>query len=203
MVNILDFVLHIDKYLGMIISNYGVLVYAFLFLIIFIETGLVIMPFLPGDSLLFIAGTLASAGFMNVFVLFLILGVAAILGDSINYFIGNYFGEKVFSRFINQENLEKTKSFYKRHGGKTIILARFVPIIRTIAPFVAGVGKMNYSRFLRFNVVGGVGWVGLFVFAGYFFGSIPLVKNNLSLVIILIIVVSLIPAVVEYIRNKK
>lgn len=203
MATIIDFIVHIDKYLDILIQNYGAWAYGALFVVIFVETGLVVMPFLPGDSLLFVAGTFAAAGAMNVFYLFVLLAFAAVIGDTVNYWLGNYFGEKVFAKFIKKEHLEKTKSFYERHGKKTIIIARFVPIIRTFAPFVAGVGKMNYPTFLLYNVIGGVSWVLLFVFAGYAFGNVPIVKENLTLVIIGIILLSLIPAVVEYIKGGK
>ncbi len=204
LISLIDFTFHIDKYLGYIISQYGFVAYFILFLIIFLETGLVITPFLPGDSLIFVAGAFAAQNLLNIFLLFFLLSAAAILGDSFNYFLGNYFGKKVFesSRFFKKEYLEKTQGFYKKHGGKTIFFARFVPIVRTFAPFVAGVGKMNYLKFLSYNVVGGIVWVALFLFAGYFFGQIPIVKNNLTLVIILIILSSFIPPIIEYIKVK-
>ncbi len=201
---ILDFILHFDRYIDLIIQNYGVLVYFVLFLIIFLETGLVIAPFLPGDSLIFVAGAIAARGDINIIFLFIILSSAAILGDSLNYWIGNYFGERIFtkSRLIKKEHLDKTKEFYRKHGGKTIILARFIPIIRTFAPFVAGIGKMNYKRFFLFNITGGIIWVFIFLLGGYFLGRIEFIKNNLSLVIIAIIIISVIPVIVEYLRNK-
>ncbi|VVB78395.1 SNARE associated Golgi protein [uncultured archaeon] len=200
-----DFILHVDRYVGQIIQNYGVLSYFILFLVIFLETGLVITPFLPGDSLLFITGAFASSGYLNIFIVFFVFLFAAVLGDSVNYLIGSYFGEKLFSgnRFFKKEHLEKTKGFYKKHGGKTIILARFVPIVRTFAPFVAGIGKMEYKRFLSFNLLGGLLWVSLFTFAGYYFGKIPVVQENLTLVIMSIIVISLIPIFIEFLRNRK
>jgi len=201
--NLIDFVLHVDKYLGGLIQAYGTLVYGLLFLIIFIETGLVIMPFLPGDSLLFVAGTFAAAGSFNVFYLFIIVAAAAILGDTVNYWLGKYFGENLFSKLINKEHMEQAKKFYERHGKKAIVLARFVPIIRTFAPFVAGIGKMNYTSFLIYNVIGGISWVLIFVFAGYAFGNLPFVKDNLTIIIFAIIIISVIPAVVEYIKAKK
>src|SRR3990167_3458381 len=200
--SIIDFILHIDKYLNILIQNYGTLVYVILFLVIFVETGLVIMPFLPGDSLLFVAGTFAAADSLNVYVLFAILSVAAIIGDTVNYWIGNYFGEKIFAKFIKKEYLEKTKLFYEKYGKKTIIFARFIPIIRTFAPFVAGVGKMNYAFFLSYNIIGGISWVAIFIFAGYFFGNIPFVKDNLAVIILAIIIISIIPPMVEYYRHK-
>jgi membrane-associated protein len=200
---IIDFILHIDTHLLSLIQTYGNYVYIFLFLIIFMETGLVLTPFLPGDSLLFIAGTLAAAGALNVILLFLILAAAAILGDTANYWLGKFFGEKFFSRFIKHEHMERTRKFFERYGKKTIVLARFVPIIRTFAPFVAGIGKMNYFTFVSYNVIGGIAWVALFVFAGYFFGNIPFVKDNLKFIVVLIIIISLIPMLLEYIKHKK
>jgi membrane-associated protein len=189
---VIDFFLHLDKYLAEIISAYGTWTYLILFFVIFMETGFVVTPFLPGDSLLFAAGTFASLGALNVWVLFILLSFAAILGDTVNYWIGHFIGEKAFSgniRFLKKEYLDRTHEFYERHGGKTIILARFIPIIRTFAPFVAGVGEMSYGRFITYNVVGGIMWVGIFVFAGYFFGNIPFVKHNFSLVILAIIII--------------
>jgi len=200
---LIDFMLHVDLYLTPLIKDYGNFVYVFLFLIIFIETGLVIAPFLPGDSLLFVAGAFAAAGALNIYFLFLLLSLAAIIGDSVNYFIGRFFGENVFSRFIRDKHMERTKNFFNRHGKKTIVLARFVPIIRTFAPFVAGVGKMNYGSFLSYNIIGGIAWVAIFTFAGYFFGNIPLIKDNLSMVAILIIIISAIPIVIEYIKSRR
>ncbi|MFH1511535.1 MAG: DedA family protein [Candidatus Woesearchaeota archaeon] len=202
---LVDIILHMDKYLNIILHNYGTWTYAILFTVIFIETGLVLTPFLPGDSLLFVAGTLSGAGSLNVFVLFGLLSLAAVLGDTFNYWIGNYFGEKVFaqSRFFKKEYLQKTKKFYDSHGGKTIIIARFIPIVRTFAPFVAGIGQMSYLRFLTFNIVGGVGWVAIFIFGGYYFGQMVFVKQNLTLIIILIILTSFIPPALEYIKSKR
>jgi membrane-associated protein len=185
------------------IQNYGIFVYAIMFVVVFVETGFVVMPFLPGDSLLFVAGTFAAVGSLNVIWLFLLLSFAAIIGDTVNYWVGKYFGEKVFSKFIKKEHLDKTKSFYDKYGKKTIIIARFIPIVRTLAPFVAGVGKMHYSTFLIYNIIGGISWVLIFVFAGYSFGTIPAVKENLSLIILGIIILSIIPAIVEYFRGKQ
>ena len=201
----IDFVLHLDQYLSEIIQNYGLWTYAILFLIIFIETGFVIMPFLPGDSLLFAAGAFAALGSLNVWLLWVIVFVAAVLGDTVNYWIGNKIGPRAFdhdNRFLKREYLEKTQRFYKKHGGKTIILARFVPIVRTFAPFVAGVGTMNYGRFFTYNVVGAFLWTSIFVFLGYFFGNIPFVKNNFELAIFGIIFISVVPMAIEYARNK-
>lgn len=204
--NFVDIILHLDKHLEIIIGNYHYFTYVILFLIIFCETGLVITPFLPGDSLLFVAGTLAAVTILDPVVLFFILTLAAIIGDSVNYSIGSFFGSKVYekpSRIFKKEYIDKTHEFYEKYGGKTIVIARFVPIVRTFAPFVAGVGKMTYSKFLTFNVSGGILWVGLLVFAGYFFGNIPLIKNNLSLVIVIIIFLSILPGIIEYFRSKR
>lgn len=205
---IIDFIMHIDVHLAELVSVYGVWIYAILFLIIFCETGLVVTPFLPGDSLLFVAGALAAlpGNPMNVHLIVLSLIIAAIIGDASNYLIGRFFGEKLFSnpksRIFKQSYLEKTHHFYEKHGGKTIIIARFVPIVRTFAPFVAGMGHMSYRHFAAFNVVGGILWVVLFSYAGFFFGGLDIVQKNLKLLIVLIIVISIIPAVVEVLRNK-
>ena len=201
-----DFVLHLDVHLGEIISSYGIVTYALLFAIIFVETGLVFVPFLPGDSLLFVAGAFAALGNLNIFVLLILLSLAAILGDSTNYWIGHFFGEKIIAnpRFhVKEEYLEKTHRFFDKHGGKTIILARFVPIMRTFAPFVAGAGRMSYRKFFLYNVIGGVLWVALGVVTGYFLGNIPVIKNNFSLFIIGIVIVSLIPIVYTVLREKR
>jgi len=201
----INFILHLDQYLNGIIQNYGVWTYAILFLIIFIETGIVIMPFLPGDSLLFAAGAFAALGSLNIWILWVIVFIAAALGDSVNYWIGNKMGPRAFeqdNRFLKREYLEKTQLFYEKHGGKTIILARFVPIVRTFAPFVAGVGSMNYGRFFAFNVTGALLWTTLFIFLGYFFGNIPFVKENFELAIFGIILISVVPMVIEFIRNR-
>lgn len=202
---LIDLFLHLDKHLHEIITQYGTLTYVILFGVIFAETGLVFTPFLPGDSLLFAAGTFAAIGSLNVHLLFLLLTIAAILGDTVNYWIGNYFGPKVFEkkiRFLKKEHLEKTHQFYEKHGGKTIIIARFIPIIRTFAPFVAGVGAMTYSKFILFNIAGGVLWCALFVYGGYFFGNLPVVKNNFSIVIVVIIFISILPGIIEFLRHK-
>ncbi len=203
--NIFDFILHIDTHLGEIIIHYGTLSYVILFLIIFIETGLVVMPFLPGDSLLFAAGAFAAIGSFNIVILFLLLWGAAFLGDTVNYWIGHYFGQKLIDNPnvpINQAHLDKTHKFYARYGGKTIFLARFIPIVRTFAPFVAGIGKMNYKKFVYYNVTGGFVWVLIFTCLGYFFGNIPSVKENFSMVIIAIIVLSILPIAIEFIKTK-
>lgn len=202
---LIDIFLHLDKHLSQIITDYGTWTYLILFAIIFLETGLVVTPFLPGDSLLFAAGTFAALGALNPLLLFVLLSVAAILGDTVNYWIGNFIGPRAFSgdvRFLKREYMEKTHQFYEKHGGKTIILARFVPIIRTFAPFVAGVGSMTYGRFITYNVVGGIVWVGLFVFLGFFFGNFPFVEDNFTLVILAIIFISILPPIVEYLRER-
>lgn len=200
----IDFILNIDSHLEFIVQQYGFLTYLILFLIVFFETGVVITPFLPGDSLLFVAGTIATRGALNIFLLFLLLTFAAILGDTVNYWIGSIVGKKAYQRnfLVKREHIEKTQAFYQKHGGKAIVLARFVPIIRTVAPFVAGVGKMKYSRFFAFNVVGGALWVALFGFSGYFFGNIPFVESNLSVFILAIIFISIIPPIYLWIREK-
>ncbi len=206
MKEIFDIVLHVDEYLQNIIADYGLLTYAILFLVIFVETGLVIMPFLPGDSLLFAAGTFAALGSFDVILLFFLLFIAAILGDTVNYWIGHKIGPKVFerdSRFIKKEHLEKTQKFYEKHGGKTIIIARFMPIVRTFAPFVAGVGTMHYKNFLIYNVFGGFLWVSLFIFGGYFFGNIPFVRDNFETVIFGIIIISVLPMFIELYKSKR
>ena len=203
--NLIDLFLHLDKYLEEIIRNYGTLTYLILFIVIFIETGLVATPFLPGDSLLFAAGAFAGLGSLNIFVLYGLLAFAAILGDTVNYWIGHYIGPRAFSgniRFLKKEYLDRTHAFYEKHGGKTIILARFIPIIRTFAPFVAGVGAMSYGKFITYNIVGGLAWVASFLSLGYFFGNLPVVEKNFSLVIIAIILISVMPAVIEFIKEK-
>jgi membrane-associated protein len=203
----IDFILHLDKHLVEIVSQYGVWTYAILFAIIFCETGLVVTPFLPGDSLLFAVGTIAATGALDPFLVFLLLSIAAIIGDTVNYWVGYVVGPKVFSgessRWLNRKHLERTHDFYEKYGGKTIIIARFVPIVRTFAPFVAGIGRMTYWRFLLYNVVGGITWIAIFVYAGYFFGNIPMVKRNFTLVVFAIIIVSVLPAVIEYLRATR
>jgi membrane-associated protein len=204
--DLLEIIIHLDRHLFDLCTQYGAWVYAILFVIIFCETGLVVTPFLPGDSLLFAVGSLAAINALDLPTSMLLLAAAAVLGDTVNYWIGDYVGPKVFhqerSRFLNKEYLVRTHQFYEKHGGKTIIIARFLPIIRTFAPFVAGIGSMTYRRFLLFNVIGGALWVSLFVPAGYFFGSVPLVKNNFSIVIIALVLIPGIPAVVEVMRMQ-
>lgn len=205
---LIDFILHIDQHMVNIVQSYHTWTYAILFLIIFCETGLVVTPFLPGDSLLFVAGAIASLPNMPIEINFLalILFIAAVLGDSCNYMIGHYFGRKLFSnpnsKIFKQSHLDKTHEFYKKYGGKTIIIARFVPIVRTFAPFVAGMGKMHYYYFMIYNLVGGAAWVAIFCYTGYFFGDLPFVQNNLKFLIVAIIFISILPAVVEVVRAK-
>ena len=197
---LLDLFLHVDKHLLELVEDYGTWIYAILFAIVFLETGLVVTPFLPGDSLLFAAGALAGVGALDVRLLILLLIVAAIAGDSLNYAIGRRVGPRVFregSRFFKQEYLQRTHEFYERHGGKTIVLARFVPIVRTFAPFVAGIGRMNYPKFIAYNIGGGVLWVCLFTLLGYFFGTLPVVKENFSIAVLAIIFLSVLPMVIE------
>ena len=202
-----DLILHLDRHLTDLAQTYGAWVYAVLFLIVFLETGLVVTPFLPGDSLLFVAGTIAAAGALNVHALVLLLIAAAIAGDSLNYAIGRYLGPRVFrfddSRFFKRAYVDRTHAFFERHGGKAIIIARFVPIVRTYAPFVAGIGAMRYRRFLMFNVTGALLWVALLAYAGFFFGNLALVRNNLTAVILGIIVLSIMPGIVEFWRARR
>jgi membrane-associated protein len=203
---LVDIFLHLDKHLAEVTRDYGVWTNALLFAIVFSETGLVVTPFLPGDSLLFTAGALASLGTLNVWVLFLLLSLGAVLGDTVNYWIGKKIGPRAFDgtvRFLKQEHLRKTEAFYEKHGKKTIILARFVPIVRTFAPFVAGVGSMTYGTFIAYNVVGGVAWVAICVFSGYFFGNIPIVKKNFSLVVLAIIGISVLPLLWEWWKARR
>jgi membrane-associated protein len=201
-----DFFLHLDQHLAEVIQRYGTSTYALLFLIVFLETGLVVTPLLPGDSLLFAAGSFAGLGVLRLWPLFFLLCAAAILGDTVNYAIGARLGPRVFhypkSRFFNPEHLKKTHAFYEKYGGKTIIIARFVPIVRTFAPFVAGIGEMSYAHFLGYNVIGGVLWVSVCLFSGYFFGNLPFVKQNFSVVVLAIVFISLLPAVIEYLRHR-
>ena len=204
---LLDFILHIDRHLAALVADYGAWIYVILFLIIFCETGLVVMPFLPGDSLLFVAGALAALGGMHIHLLVGLLIVAAILGDTLNYHVGKHLGHRLVarpdSRWFHHEWLDRTHAFYDRHGGKTVVIARFVPIVRTFAPFVAGMGSMAYGRFLRYNVLGGIAWVTSFAYAGYWFGNVPVVKQNLSLLIVAIVGVSMLPGVVGYLRHRR
>ena len=205
---LIDFILHIDQHMVSIVQNYHLWTYAILFFIIFCETGLVVTPFLPGDSLLFVAGAIAALPGMplDIHLLVLIVFAAAFLGDSCNYMIGHFFGEKLFSnpdsRIFRRSHLEKTQEFYRKYGGKTIVLARFIPIVRTFAPFVAGMGKMHYSRFMAYNAVGGALWVAVFCYAGYLFGDRPFVQDNLKLLIVAIIFISVLPAVIEVVRAR-
>jgi membrane-associated protein len=201
---VVDFILHIDTHLDSIIRSYGTWTYAILFLIVFCETGFVVTPFLPGDSLLFAAGTFAARGSLNAALLFGLLTVAAIIGDTVNYWIGNYVGPRAARGlpFVKTKYLDRTHAFYEKHGGKTIVIARFMPIIRTFAPFVAGVGAMEYGRFLMFNVGGAILWVALFIYAGYYFGNIPAVEENFTLVIMAIIALSILPGAIEYMRQR-
>ncbi len=205
-IQFINIFLHLDKYLSEIIQNYGYVTYIILFIIIFCETGLVILPFLPGDSLLFAAGTFAAKGDMNLGILYVILCVAAVLGDSVNFEIGNFFGPKIAkqekTRFLNKGHVERTHQFYEKYGAKTIIIARFVPIIRTFAPFVAGIGDMGYKKFLHYNVIGGISWISICLLGGYLFGNIEIVKHNFSIVMLGIVIVSVSPAVFEYIKYK-
>lgn len=202
---VIDLFLHLDEHLSSVIQTYGTWTYLLLFLIIFLETGLVVTPFLPGDSLLFAAGTFAGLGDLNVGLLFGLLSAAAIIGDTVNYWIGHFIGPRAFSgeiRFLKKEYLDRTHEFYERHGGKTIILARFIPIIRTFAPFVAGIGAMSYGKFITYNVVGGLVWVTLFTFGGYFFGNLPFVQNNFTFVVLAIIFISVLPGVYEFLKER-
>ncbi|MBK8185204.1 MAG: DedA family protein [Candidatus Competibacteraceae bacterium] len=204
--DLISFFLHLDRHLAELANQYGSWIYAILFLIIFCETGLVVTPFLPGDSLLFAAGALAAIGAMNIHLLFLLLAFAAIAGNTVNYAVGRYLGEKAFSpdaRILKQVYLDRTHQFFERHGGKTIIITRFVPIVRTFAPFVAGAGGMSYGQFQWYNVTGGILWTASFLYGGYFFGNLPFVKQNFSLVILAIIILSLMPGVIEYWRHRR
>ena len=204
----IDLFMHLDKHLDGIIQTYGIWTYLLLFLVIFCETGLVVTPLLPGDSLLFAAGTFAAGENppLKVGLLFVLLSIAAIAGDTVNYWIGHYVGPKVFHkeevRFLNRKYLDRTHDFYEKHGGKTIIIARFIPIIRTFAPFVAGIGRMTYGRFISYNVFGGLAWIAIFVFGGYYFGNLPFVKRNFTLVILAIIFISVLPGVIEFLNQR-
>jgi membrane-associated protein len=201
--SLIEIVLHLDVHLDLVIRNYGIWTYGILFLIIFLETGLVVTPFLPGDSLLFAGGTFAALGSLDVWWLVIFLSIAAIIGDTVNYWIGYTLGPRVFSRFLNKNHLNRTHQFYEKYGGKTIIIARFIPIIRTFAPFVAGIGSMTYGRFIIYNILGGISWVLIFVLGGYFFGNIPFIRQNFSFVIIAIILISILPGIIEFLRHRK
>ena len=202
--NMFDLFLHLDEYLAQIITQYGAWTYGILFVVIFVETGLVIMPFLPGDSLLFAAGTFAALGSLNIWFLLGLLMFAAVLGDTVNYSIGHYLGERAYNiKWIKKEYIDKTHAFFEKHGGKAIFLARFVPIVRTFAPFVAGIGKMSYGYFITYNFVGGVTWVALFTLTGYFFGNIPFVQKNFEFVIVAIILISVLPMAYEWLKSRR
>jgi len=201
---LIDLFLHLDEYLSQIISQYGVWTYALLFFVIFMETGFVVTPFLPGDSLLFAAGTFAALGSLNLYLLLILLMIAAIGGDTVNYWIGHYLGDRAYSiKWIKKEYIDKTHSFFEKHGGKTIFLARFVPIVRTFAPFVAGIGRMSYGYFITYNFVGGITWVLLFTLSGYFFGNIPFVRENFEFVILAIILISVVPIFIEWWKARR
>jgi membrane-associated protein len=204
---LIDFILHMDKYLPMIIQALGIWTYAALFFVIFMETGFVVTPFLPGDSLLFAAGAIAAlpGSGLNIFVFYILMAVAAVLGDTVNYWIGHYVGPRAFSgniRWLKKEYLDRTQKFYEKHGGKTILLARFVPIIRTFAPFVAGVGQMRYGYFISYNVFGGILWTALFTFGGYFVGNLEIVQKNFSLIVVMIVLISTVPAFYEFFKAR-
>ncbi len=206
LINLINGIMHIDKYLSLIVQQYGILTYAILFLIIFCETGLVVTPFLPGDSMIFAAGAMAAIGSMNLFTLFIVIYIAAVLGDTVNYHIGKKIGRSILEkeevRFINKEHLKKAQKFYEKHGSMTIVLARFIPIIRTFAPFVAGIGEMNYSKFIPYNMIGGGMWVSLFLCGGYYFGNLSFVKEHFSYILIAIIIISLLPGVIVFIKEN-
>jgi len=200
---LVDLFLHLDTHLSAVITQYGVWTYGLLFVVIFIETGLVVVPFLPGDSLIFAAGTFASLGSLNIWLLFLLLAIAAVVGDTVNYWIGHYLGDRAYQiKWIKKEYLDRTHGFFDKYGNKTIFLARFVPVVRTFAPFVAGIGRMSYADFFSYNVFGGISWVALFSFAGYFFGNIPFIRDHFSLVVVAIVLISLIPMVVEGLKVR-
>ena len=207
LLNFIDIFIHLDQHLSLLIQSFGGWAYLIVFLVIFCETGLVVTPILPGDSLLFGLGAIAAMGALKVEWLFVMLSIAAIAGDTVNYLIGHYVGPRVFAResgrFFKKEYLERTHRFYEKYGGKTIVIARFVPIIRTFAPFVAGIGSMTYSRFIVYNIVGGISWIALFIFGGYYFGNLSMVKRNFTLVIFAIIFISILPGVIEYVRQRR
>jgi len=199
-----NFILRVDQTLGPLVQAYGIWIYLIIFVVIFSETGFVLTPFLPGDSLLFVAGWLASIGSMNIWLLFIVFSLAAIIGDTVNYFIGKYVGPKLFKgNHFFKRYMDEAREFYEKHGGKSIVLARFVPFIRTFMPFTAGIGMMNYRRFLAYNILGGLSWVAIFLAGGYFFGNIPVVKDNLSLVIIIIILITMIPTAIKFLSTIK
>ena len=202
----IDLLLHLDRYLTALVEQYGAWIYGILFTIIFCETGLVVTPYLPGDSLLFAAGSVAAVGQLNVHILFILLSAAAVLGNTVNYTVGHFLGEKVLSaenpRFLKKEYLVRTQHFFEQHGGKTIILTRFVPIVRTFAPFIAGAGRMSYGRFFAYNAIGGIAWTATFLYGGYCFGNLSIVKENFTLAILGIIIVSLMPGAIEYWRHR-
>ena len=202
----IDFVLHIDKYLDAITTEYGTLTYLILFIIIFAETGLVVTPFLPGDSLLFAIGAIPAREILDIRIIIFLLIIAAVLGDTVNYWVGSFFKDKILNgekiRFINQKHIEKTQEFYDKYGGKTIIIGRFIPIVRTFAPFVAGIGTMDYKRFISFNVIGGILWILIFSIAGFLFGNLQAIRKNFTLVIFVIIFLSILPAIIEFIKAK-
>ena len=201
---LVDLFLHLDKHLSAVITQYGVWTYGLLFVVIFIETGLVVTPFLPGDSLLFAAGTFAALGSLDIWLLFLLLAAAAVLGDTVNYWIGHYLGARAYNiKWIKREYLDRTRGFFDKYGRGTIFLARFVPIVRTFAPFVAGIGKMSYPAFISYNIFGGIVWVALFTFAGYFFGNIPFIRDHFSLVVIAIVLISILPMVIEAVKARR
>lgn len=202
---LINFILHIDVHLGQLITSYGPWVYGILFVIIFIETGLVVTPFLPGDSLLFAAGAFSAIGSMNVVLTIVLLSIAAVLGDTLNYWIGHFFGQQLIANPkipIKKSHIDQTNAFFDKHGGKTIFLARFVPIVRTFAPFVAGIGKMHYKTFISYNLIGGVVWVSLMTLVGYFFGNIPIIKHNFSIAVLAVIAISLLPIFYEFVSHK-
>ena len=204
--SLIDLFLHLDKHLSMIIRQFGVVTYVILFIVIFCETGLVVTPMLPGDSLLFVVGAFAARGDLDLTLVYVLLCIAAVAGNTANYHIGRFVGPKVFEkdrRYLKREYLDRTHAFYEKYGGKTIVIARFLPIIRTFAPFVAGIGRMNYRRFALYNLAGCVAWITSFILSGYFFGNIPIVKKNLTIVIIAIIILSLLPSVIEFLRHRR
>jgi membrane-associated protein len=204
--DIIDLIIHFDKHLIYVVQNFGSWAYVLLFIVIFAETGFVLTPFLPGDSLLFIVGAFAAKDLFNIFTVFVILSLAAIIGDSVNYAIGKHFGHKIFkyenARILKKEYLEYTHKFYEKYGARTIVIARFVPIVRTFAPFVAGIGRMNYLKFISYNVIGAVAWVGIFTFGGFWFGNIPIIKNNFAVVTFVIIILSVLPVAIKLLKVK-